>query len=280
MTTTAVRAAPVDVAAANAEAQSALRAVVHAVAVAAPRPATPRERSAVAGAYAGLWTCRRLAEASQGPGGAAPVAAYLAPRLLLDGADGLAAALGDRLYGSGASSAAYRRHVRKLAEIAATPGAAARTREVAARLPALVSGDDRLARPLTAVSASALARPLRELVGALEEERRAVVARVADPGPAGIWALADRYALLSAAAVCLDGWRMPGAPRRRRSGDRMCLVGALSRLASGLPAASVTGGEWRDEVYEAALVCVGEDVRRGAGAQDAPTRRAYVPAFL
>ncbi|MFJ8469283.1 hypothetical protein [Streptomyces swartbergensis] len=262
---TAGTAALVDVAAANREAESALRAVVHAVADGPGLPPTARARAAVAGAYADLWICRRLAEAARTPSGTAGaevVAGYLAPRLLLDGADGLGAALGERLHSPEPPFAAYRQHVRRLAALAGAPGAAARTRAVAARLPLVADGDDRLARPLTAVPATALVQPLRARVGALEEERQRVSERVVDPGPAGVWALTDRYALLTAAVVCLDGWRVPGSPRRRRSSDRMCLTGALSRLAAGLCLPSEGNRDWQDEVYEVAVALLGEE---GAG---------------
>lgn len=261
-------------------AESALHAVIEAV-TAAGRPSA-RARAAVAGAYADLWACHRLGHAAVERPAAAVVARYLSPRLLLDGADGLAAALGARLHETGGPAARYRDQVRRLETAASAPGAAARTRDVAARLPALAAGDDRLARPVTAAPAQALPRALGSLVRVLEEERAELVVRATaltrpdgpgnDGGGPGPWALADRYALLTAAAACLDGWRVPGSPRLRRSGDRICLVAALHRLVIGLSRAVPTRAatEWRDEVYEVA-VALGGPPAAGAG----PTRSPF-----
>ncbi|MGW2560892.1 hypothetical protein ACWCXB_16930 [Streptomyces sp. NPDC001514] len=235
-------------------AEAALHAVIEAV-TGTGRPGA-RARAAIAGSYADLWACRRLAYAAADSAAAAAVARYLAPRLLLDGADGLAAALGAQLHAPDGPAAHYRHQVRRLEAAVAAPGAAGRTREVAARLPALAGGDDRLARPLTAVPSQALARPLNSLVRGLEDARAAVVHATQVPGDGGpgVWALADRYALLTVAAACLDGWRAAGSSRSRVSGDRICLVAALDRLAVGLGvrAAGPLGAERRDEVYELA----------------------------
>ncbi|GAA4915025.1 hypothetical protein GCM10023237_39070 [Streptomyces coeruleoprunus] len=213
-------------------------------------------RTAIAVAHTSLWTCRRLQYAALECEAAAAVAGYLGPRLLLDGAYGLADALTTR------GRAADRLHarVRRLEAAAGAPGA--RARAVAERLRALAHGEDRLARPLTAVPPQALTQPLGALVHHLEEARSALLHRMAalyapdaeDIGHDGRWALADRYALLTAVAAALDGWRVPGAPRSRLSGDRMCLVAALTRLTGllGGPAPVPPEGMY-DDVYEVAV---------------------------
>lgn len=224
-----------------------------------------RVRAAVAGAYADLWACERLARAGNVRESAAVVDRYLAPRILLDAADGLATVWGDRLGEDSGPAADYRHHVRRLATLAGVPGATARLREVAARIPALVTGDDRLAHPLTAVPATALKAPLDRVVRALEDERRAVLraasALLPEPGDArgcapnddpGLWALTDRYALLAMAAECLDGWRTPSSPQRRRppGDDIACLTGELARITTGLGLTTgVTGKSWYGRVY-------------------------------
>ncbi|MCK7625829.1 hypothetical protein MUU72_22455 [Streptomyces sp. RS10V-4] len=220
--------------------------------------------TAVAGAHADLWACDRLARAAAGHEPAAAVARYLAPRLLLDAADGLAAAWAGPAPADPVEAAGYRHHVGRLAALAGAPGAAARLRAVAALVPALATGDGRLAQPLTVVPATVLKAPLGSLVRALEEERRAVLraapavqpelpggrGRLPDNDPA-LWALADRYALLALAAACLDGWRLPSPPPHSRPGDdRTCLTGALARTAAGLGLATgVTGRNWYGPVY-------------------------------
>ncbi|MFB6439901.1 hypothetical protein ACFCVY_24475 [Streptomyces sp. NPDC056411] len=237
-----------------------------------------RVRAAVGGTYADLWACTRLTRAGEVRESAATVARYLVPRILLDAADGLAAAWGDWFHEDSELAADHRHHVGRLADIAAAPGAGKRLRDVAARIPSLATGDDRLAHPLTAVPPAALRAPLGRLVRALEDERRAVLraaasaaqtslvdGRFAAADDPGLWALADRYALLALAAECLDGWRLPSTSQARPPGDdRACLTGELARIAAGLGLApGVTGQSWHGTVY-ALATSGGADTVAGA----------------
>ncbi|WP_405937234.1 hypothetical protein OG338_11530 [Streptomyces sp. NBC_00726] len=245
----------------GAVARAAMHAAVRAVVAGGT---SDRARAAIAGAQADLWACDRLSDAAEHAPEAAAVAPYLVPRLLLDAVDGLTPALGPLLLSPDESAAEYRHHVRVLAALTGAPGAAGRMNAVAARLPFLAACDDRLAAPLTSVRTSALAPPLGTLVQALEEERRAVALRAIDLATpdeaeagsrrAESWGLADRYALLTAAAACLDEWRGPAGPRRRGAGSRACLIGALSRIAAGLCLpVRVPGREWNRPAFDAVL---------------------------
>ncbi|WTO34008.1 hypothetical protein OG399_39300 [Streptomyces achromogenes] len=188
-------------------------------------------RAAAGAAYLDLWAGDRLLRADGGNHSA--VARFLLPRLLMESVDTLSVLLGERAQRNTGPGAAYREHARWLHQAMWHPDHRARLDAVTARLDGPPTGEDRLARPLTSVRPAALPLDLHALLDALERERRAVVGACAlapERDPAGNWALADRYALLTAAAACLDGWRGAGRGRRITS-DRDRLVAALSRIA-------------------------------------------------
>ncbi|MFH9403971.1 hypothetical protein ACH4JS_30055 [Streptomyces sp. NPDC017638] len=188
-------------------------------------------RAAAGAAYLDLWVGDRLLRADGG-NHSAP-ARFLLPRLLMESADALSVLLGAQAQSNEGPGAAYRGHARRLHQAMWHPDHRARLDAVTARLDGPPTGEDRLARPLTSVRPAALPLDLHALLDELERERRAVVGACA-PAPArasaGAWALADRYALLTAAAACLDGWRGAGRGRRITT-DRVRLVAALSRIA-------------------------------------------------
>ncbi|MEE1758267.1 MULTISPECIES: type I polyketide synthase [unclassified Streptomyces] len=205
-----------------AHAGTALRCALRA---AADRPPSRRARAAAGAAYLDLWVCGRLLRAD-------PVAArHLVPRLLLESVDGLVVLLGPDLSCDSGPGAEYRRRARFLADAMWHADHTEHLTAVTARLPRLARGDDRLSRPLA---------PLRHLtLSVLEQERRHLLTTCAaatarygrdqggtdSAGDARHRAAADRYALLTAAAACLDD-PQPGDGRARAR-----LTGALSRLA-------------------------------------------------
>jgi hypothetical protein len=186
-------------------------------------------RAAAGAAYLDLWVGDRLLRADGGNHSA--TARFLLPRLLMESVDALSVLLGAQAQRNTGPGAAYRGHARRLHQAMWHPDHRARLDAVTARLDGPPTGEDRLARPLTSVRPAALPLDLHALLDELERERRAVVAACAlAPASAGAWALADRYALLTAAAACLDGWRGTGRGRRITT-DRDRLVAALSRIA-------------------------------------------------
>ncbi|MEV6673544.1 hypothetical protein [Streptomyces sp. NPDC051162] len=241
----------------SAYAGAALRAVLHAAREGggALPPDSPVTRDAVCGAVADIWTAGRLL-AARGP--ASATARHLLPRLLLEGTEGLAVVLGTRLHGQDAPALRYGACVRALTRAArqTDPRPAAR---VAAALPGVADGSDRLARPLTGVRPSALPAVLAPAVSALETERLALAAACGSLVDGCPSALVERYVLLSAAADCLDGWRHRAAGGTL-TGDRARLVGALSRIAGrlGRRVAPASRDDWRGVVFaEARFVGAG-----------------------
>lgn len=209
---------------ADAALRSALLSVAHRP---LPRPA----RAAAGAAYLDLWVCDRLLSAEGDSASAG--AGFLVPRLLLEAVDGLAPWVDP---GPGHRSRAvreFRRRAALLGDATWHGDQAGRPAAVITRLARLPRGEDRLSRPLTPVPPGALPAELRTLLADLEPERRELIAecaRTADESGAGDWSRADRYALLTAAAACLDGWRRRTLRRGRLLADRARLRGALSRL--------------------------------------------------
>ncbi|MFI1799634.1 hypothetical protein ACH427_20090 [Streptomyces sp. NPDC020379] len=245
----------------SAYAEEALRAVLRAAheGGGALPPGSQATRNAVCGAVADIWTAGRVL-AARGPD--APTARHLLPRVLLSGTEGLAVVLGTRLHGQDASALRYGECVRALTRAArrADPRLAAR---VASALPGVADGDDRLARPLTGVRASALPAVLGPVVAVLEAERLELAqgcgGLVEGGGSASLLGgervsvLVERYVLLSAAADCLDGWRHRKAGAGTLTGDRARLVGALSRIAGRLGLGGGPASGWREVVFAGAV---------------------------
>lgn len=195
-------------------------AALHMVVAAVPGTAVPGAAAsdALGACYLDLWICDRLLRHDGGDRSAA--ARCLLPVLLLEGVGGIAPVLGARLHRPDAVAVEYRRR-RRLLVRAVRERSPLTWEGLGHRLARVAAGDDRLARPLTAVRDRGLPQPLAELVGLLEAERRELVAAGIEPAgqepPRG---LLERCALLTAAAACLDGWQEagahPAAPRQSR----------------------------------------------------------------
>ncbi|MFF8865158.1 hypothetical protein ACF08B_24215 [Streptomyces sp. NPDC015139] len=238
-------------------AEAALEVVVGAVG----GPATGRlgrvPSDAVGACYLDLWICDRLLR--HDGGGRSAAAQCLVPLLLLEGVGGLAAALGAGLHRPEPAAVEYRRRRRVLVRAARERSPQVWGR-LARRMDRLAAGEDRLAHPLTAVRHRALPRPLPELVGGLEEERHRLAAAVAREPAADVrYGPAERYALLTAAAACVDGWQ----PRDTGVHDttlgigarRARLCGALCRLSVrlDLPVSEAARTAWRADVLRCAV---------------------------
>ncbi|MGA5128292.1 hypothetical protein ACPCTO_00570 [Streptomyces olivoreticuli] len=217
-------------------------------------PDSPVTRDAVCGAVVDLWTAGRLL-AVRGPESA--TARHVLPRILLEGTEGLAAVLGTRLHEQGDCAGEFNRHARALAEAARQAGDPRLAARVAEALPGVADGGDRLARPLTGVRPAVLPAVLAPAVTELEAERLALAAACRTLAAGGaVPPLADRYALLTAAAACLDRWRHRRAGHGTLTGDRARLVGALERIAArlGRPADPARAEhDWRPLVLAEAL---------------------------
>ncbi|MEX2985750.1 hypothetical protein [Streptomyces sp. C36] len=212
-----------------AHADAALRSAMAAATARTP----PRLAKAAAGAaYLDLWACERLLRADGGIRSAS--ARFLVPRLLMESVDGLTVLLGTELHRASRASAEYRRRARLLGEAMWHPDHEERLMAVVERLSLPLYGDDRLSRPMTSVRPMSLPTALHRMLDDLERERRQLIddCALSEGSPtARDWARADRYALLTAAAACVDDWERRKGHRQHRLADLTRLVGALSRLA-------------------------------------------------
>ncbi|SDO52277.1 hypothetical protein SAMN04487981_111131 [Streptomyces sp. cf386] len=183
----------------------------------APGTLSATASDAVGACYLDLWICDRLLRHDGGNRSAA--ARCLVPVLLLEGVGAIAPVLGARLHRPDAVAVEYRRRRRVL--VRAVRERSPQTWErLGHRLARIATGEDRLARPLTPVRGRGLPKPLSELVGLLEAERRELAAAGAESaGQEPPHALLERCALLAAAAACLDGWQEAGPHRDGRGGQ-------------------------------------------------------------